>query len=384
MKKIVIIAFVLLTVTNCFSQSVAVNSTGTAADTSAMLDVTSNTKGFLPPRMTTAQRTSIILPANGLIVFDTDTKSLWIFSVTWKEMINSTASNLVLPYTGTETNAEKLFSVTNLSTVTSSTAIFGKSGSLNSGAKPAYVSGIWGDSRSGIGITGTGFIGVSGIATGVFPNSAAIHGLSIGGNSITHAIVGELDNTTIGGHAGYFINKSPNHYYSLVKLLNKGTGKAIEIDINNTANNSAGLSIVHYGTGSLIEANAEANNFIVDNNTNIITSGAITVKKNKGIVRSSTSDQLILKSISSTIINSSGLNIGQSLSYSLLFGTTYSSPPVISVANLNSGFTGPCDKLLVSVSNVTTTGCTFRITNPHLANTGAISASWNLIVMVKE
>lgn len=39
---------------------------------SALLDLTSTSKGFLPPRMTAAQRIAIILPAEGLLVFQTD------------------------------------------------------------------------------------------------------------------------------------------------------------------------------------------------------------------------------------------------------------------------------------------------------------------------
>lgn len=38
---------------------------------SAKLDITSTTQGFLPPRMTTAQRNAIVTPATGLIVYDT-------------------------------------------------------------------------------------------------------------------------------------------------------------------------------------------------------------------------------------------------------------------------------------------------------------------------
>jgi uncharacterized protein (TIGR02145 family) len=45
-------------------------------DPSAQLDVSSTTKGFLPPRMTTVQRDSITSPATGLVIFNTSTNSL--------------------------------------------------------------------------------------------------------------------------------------------------------------------------------------------------------------------------------------------------------------------------------------------------------------------
>lgn len=41
---------------------------------SAILNVESTTKGFLPPRMTSAQKIAIVSPAEGLMVYDTDLK----------------------------------------------------------------------------------------------------------------------------------------------------------------------------------------------------------------------------------------------------------------------------------------------------------------------
>jgi hypothetical protein len=38
----------------------------------ALLDLTSTTKGFLPPRMTKAQRNAISSPATGLVIYQTD------------------------------------------------------------------------------------------------------------------------------------------------------------------------------------------------------------------------------------------------------------------------------------------------------------------------
>ncbi len=57
------------------SGGVGIN-TFAANNASAQLQIDSTTRGFLPPRMTTAQRVAIASPANGLIVFDTDVQNL--------------------------------------------------------------------------------------------------------------------------------------------------------------------------------------------------------------------------------------------------------------------------------------------------------------------
>lgn len=49
---------------------------------SALLDVTSTTKGFLPPRMTNAQMVAITTPASGLMVYDTTNNKLNVYDGT--------------------------------------------------------------------------------------------------------------------------------------------------------------------------------------------------------------------------------------------------------------------------------------------------------------
>ncbi|MEO6721821.1 MAG: tail fiber domain-containing protein [Ferruginibacter sp.] len=53
-------------------KGVSINGTGAAPDASAILDVSSTTKGLLSPRMTAAQRSAIATPAVGLQVYQTD------------------------------------------------------------------------------------------------------------------------------------------------------------------------------------------------------------------------------------------------------------------------------------------------------------------------
>ncbi len=59
-----------------FSQSVGIQTAN--PDPSAALDVSSPSQGFLPPRLSTAQRNSIVLPAEGLVLYNTDTHCLEI------------------------------------------------------------------------------------------------------------------------------------------------------------------------------------------------------------------------------------------------------------------------------------------------------------------
>jgi hypothetical protein len=67
--------------------NVGINTLSPAA--SSLLDVTSTTQGFLPPRMTTTQKNAIGSPAAGLIVFDTTLVKLCVHNGTTWETITS-------------------------------------------------------------------------------------------------------------------------------------------------------------------------------------------------------------------------------------------------------------------------------------------------------
>ena len=56
----------------------------TSINASAILDITSTTKGFLPPRMTTTQKNAISTPASGLVVYDTTLNKLCVYTTAWE------------------------------------------------------------------------------------------------------------------------------------------------------------------------------------------------------------------------------------------------------------------------------------------------------------
>jgi hypothetical protein len=60
-----------------------------APNASAVLQADSTTKGFLPPRMTTAEKNAIATPAAGLMVYDTTLNKLCVRTATAWETITS-------------------------------------------------------------------------------------------------------------------------------------------------------------------------------------------------------------------------------------------------------------------------------------------------------
>ncbi len=123
MKKVLGLLFMLFPGI-LLAQSVGINNDGSQPDNSSILDIKSNSKGLLIPRLTTLERTGIMGPAYGLTVFDTNTASYWVYrgdlNGGWAELLhgldkhwdrsgfhvyNTNPGNIGI---GTSTPAEKL------------------------------------------------------------------------------------------------------------------------------------------------------------------------------------------------------------------------------------------------------------------------------------
>ena len=68
----------------------------TNPEVSSILDIQSTDKGFLLPRLTTAQRDAISLPATGLLIYNTTTNNFNFYNSGWKDF----NTGLVLPING--------------------------------------------------------------------------------------------------------------------------------------------------------------------------------------------------------------------------------------------------------------------------------------------
>lgn len=107
------------------AQSMAINSDGSTADASALLDVKSNAKGILIPRMTKAEKNGITSPANGLLVYQTGPDSsgfhyyngsqwTWVGTTanTW-QLAGNAGTNAATHFVGTIDNNPLVFRTQN-------------------------------------------------------------------------------------------------------------------------------------------------------------------------------------------------------------------------------------------------------------------------------
>lgn len=86
MKKGISISVIFFLFITCQAQNVGIGTT--SPDPSAQLDITSTTKGVLLPRMTAAQRNAIASPAEGLLLFQTDSAKGYYYFIngTWSRL----------------------------------------------------------------------------------------------------------------------------------------------------------------------------------------------------------------------------------------------------------------------------------------------------------
>lgn len=158
---------------------------------SAVLDITSTTQGMLAPRMTTAQRTAIASPADGLIVYDTDLKALYYYSS------GSTSWVVVSSGINPRLNFKRIRSTDNLATVLAA--------ELAAGGGAKYV------------LNSNTLYEINGTVTFNFPidlNNAYVHGLDsnddiilrTSGNIFEGATGGSIRSLTIRAATGSVFN----------------------------------------------------------------------------------------------------------------------------------------------------------------------------------
>lgn len=187
------------------SQSIGINSTGAAPHASAMLDVSSTTKGLLAPRMTAAQRIAIVQPATGLMVYQTDGASgLYLNAGTpgapaWQQagaggwsLTGNAGTNAATHFIGTTDNVPLHFRV-------------------------------WNESAGRIGLLAETFFGVF---AGRF--STGLYNTGFGAGALSQLTTAN-NNTAVGASALALVTEAPGNTAVGYSALNANTGA------NNTA-----------------------------------------------------------------------------------------------------------------------------------------------------
>lgn len=227
-------------------------------DASAQLDVTSNAKGVLVPRLTSVQRTGIATPADGLLVYDTDTKGFWYFKggTGWTEVRNAT---LTLPYADTGSNAAPLFSITNqgsgpaLEGIASGTGAAGRFVNTNidnteGNVLTAETSGLGNIPNTAKG--NAAYFRVDNSSSVASAVRAEVN--SIFGNTSAAAVFATASGT--GGYAGYFQSPNPSGAGKTLVAVSSGSGNAFTA----TGNSGNSIETITNGSGTALSATVPA------------------------------------------------------------------------------------------------------------------------------
>ncbi|MEP7168009.1 MAG: hypothetical protein ABI855_01435, partial [Bacteroidota bacterium] len=281
-KKICIACVIFIFILNqkSFSQNVGINNP--TPDASSLLDLTSNSKGLLVPRMTTIQRNVIATPATGLLVYDSTLNQFYYYDGTqWRPIFTTTngwglpgnaGTNSAVNFVGTSDNQALNFRVNNLKSGTidhvnhnTSLGFLGFNtnttgyGNVAIGDSTSYYSNSWYNTvlgqNAGINNTGswTTIIGIDagrnntangnvfiGSSTGRY-NTTGLYNMAVGNNALVFNTTGT--HLTAGGNNSMRNNTTGNYNtaYGAFTLYTNTIG---------IRNSAFGTSALYFNAGS--------------------------------------------------------------------------------------------------------------------------------------
>ncbi len=252
MKQFITTIFACIFMLNTYAQ-VSINTTGAVPDPSAMLDISSTTKGVLIPRMTTAERLSIGTTQTGLLVYDTDFESFWYYNnslAVWVDMGEQGVTSINDLSDAISDNSSVFlgsFSGINDDGSDNQNAAVGKyalqlnsTGSWNA----AFGYNCLNQTTTGTGNSAFGHKSmqnnISGHANVAVGESALFNNISAG------------NNTAIGYGAAYHNTASNTTAIGYYALHNNTTGLNVGIGANAMLSNTTGTNNVALGSSSLI------------------------------------------------------------------------------------------------------------------------------------
>jgi hypothetical protein len=318
------------------SAQVGVNATGVAPDPKAMLDINSTTKGFLWPRMTLVQRNAISsapgITPEGLTVFDTDTKNLWIWrNAAWQaylpspweisgtNIFNANAGSVLIGSFTPSIAPNKLYvladgmdgirasSNTGCSLCAQNTVGSAVSGNATSSGVGGYFSSTSGQSL----VTGSGNVGI-----GTFSPSQKVDidgQIRIRGGS---PAAGKVLTSTADGTGSWETPTIATHNHLGEVWSSNFTGSGLELNNSNSTTNSAAIVGRMTGSGTA-------------QNTGVLGTSASAL--GRGILGINTSDSFTgLPGINAGVSGTAGTGIG-------VHGNSVSGPSIFGIKTATTG-----------------------------------------------
>ncbi len=288
MKKLLILTsqLFILSTYQLSAQNIGIGTN--TPDASALLDVTSTTKGILVPRMATAQRTAIASPLKGLLVFDNNTNSFWFYNGSaWTELSASSGSGWALTgnsgtvdgvnFIGTTDDVPLTFKINNVRAgrieAATSSAFFGvNAGSNNTGQYNTLIGTAAGSANT----TGQDNTAIG--SSALFANTTGQRNTALGSSALATNGIGSYNTAT--GYGTLRVNTSgasnvANGSYSLANnttgelntalgfqslLKNTTASGNVGIGANSLYSDSTGINNTACGTGALYTNTTGATN----------------------------------------------------------------------------------------------------------------------------
>jgi len=362
---------------------VAINTTGAEPSTSAILDLSSNSKGLLIPRMTTSNRTNNVTAVAGLLVYDTNTDSFWYYDGTqssWIEVKAGSALDINSLADG-KTDESSIFLGSGAGTSDDSNndnaAVGIDALSNNSSGKfnTAMGSGSLENNTTGSSNTAIGF-------NSLRDNIAGEKNTSVGSSSLSKNTSG--DNNTAVGYVSLYNNTTGENNTAFGKAASYYTtdGKHnTAIGYESSYTNYHGHSNVSIGVASLRKSHNKSNLVAIGdsamfnngsgstNSTESIENTAIGSKAMFTNIKGSKNTAIGYQSLYSNTTGYYNTAIGNEALYST---TTGGRNTAVGISALNSNTTGYNNVVIGDASSSHGTGVSDNV------SVGAQSLYWNL------
>ncbi len=284
MKTFIIKLGLILLSINAFSQ-VGINTT--TPDASSMLEISSNSKGVLIPRMTQAERDAIASPATGLLIYQVNNTSGFYYfdGSTWQLLSNAS------------TNIERINDLTD-----GKTDIYGNT-SVSGSTFLGYESGLADDGANKN--TALGYQSMKSLTTGRYNVSLGFK--SLFGNSATG------NNNIAVGYETLFFNTSgyDNQAIGFQGLYNNTTGYGnLSMGTKSLYSNTSGYYNVALGLEAMNKnISGHTNTAVGQNSLNLNTSGSLnTAIGTKAMQNNTTGYRNTAIGMQSLQFNSTGFN----------------------------------------------------------------------------